>query len=116
MHIYHINRESASTIQAYESKNASNLHIAREMMNAQVSVMYLSGDGLLGYHQAAGDQLFVVVEGEGWVSGADHQQVTIRAGETAFWHAGEWHEAGSEQGLTAMIIEADHIIPELDAR
>ncbi|MFE7082930.1 hypothetical protein [Priestia megaterium] len=36
--------------------------------------------GILGPHQAPISQLFVVVQGEGWVPGEDQKQINIKAG------------------------------------
>jgi len=59
------------------------------------------------------DQLFLVVEGEGWVRGKDDSKpVPISAGQAAFWEAGEGHESGSEEGMVAMVIEGEKLNPE----
>jgi quercetin dioxygenase-like cupin family protein len=57
-------------------------------------------------HPAASDQLFVVVQGEGWASGDDGAEQAIAAGTAVFWPAGEEHETRSQAGLTAIIVEA----------
>jgi len=50
--------------------------------------------------------LFLVVQGEGWVSGESDKRVFIKTGEAAYWEKGEWHESGTESGITAIIIES----------
>jgi GrpB-like predicted nucleotidyltransferase (UPF0157 family) len=50
-------------------------------------------------------QLFAVVAGSGWVSGQDGKRRTLRAGYGALWEEGDDHEAGTDEGLTAVCIE-----------
>ena len=85
--------------------------IARLSAEAQVSCMHIGPDGRVGYHPAAVSQLFVVVEGEGWVRGETAEQVPIRAGQAAFWEAGEGHASGSASGMTAIVIEGSKLDP-----
>ena len=72
-----------------------------------VACMYLAPGGLVGYHPATTYQLFAVIEGDGWVRGEGAERVPIKAGQAAFWQLGEHHEAGTDVGMTAMVVEAD---------
>jgi hypothetical protein len=63
--------------------------------------------GVVGFHPAAVPQLFCVLAGSGWVTGADRERVPIRAFEGAFWEQGESHESGSDEGMTAVVLEGD---------
>lgn len=72
-----------------------------------VGCMRLGPGGVVGYHRAATYQLFAVVEGEGWVRGEDPERVPIRAGQAAFWEPGEGHEAGTDSGMVAIVVEGD---------
>src|SRR5436305_392703 len=67
--------------------------------------MYLGPDGLIGRHETMVQQLFAVVAGQAWVSGADGQRRTLEAGYAARWQVGEMHEAGSDEGATAICVE-----------
>jgi GrpB-like predicted nucleotidyltransferase (UPF0157 family)/quercetin dioxygenase-like cupin family protein len=71
----------------------------------RVEVMHLPPGGLVGRHAAESQQLFAVVAGHGWVSGADGQRRAIGPGHGALWEPGEEHGASSEEGLTAVSIE-----------
>jgi GrpB-like predicted nucleotidyltransferase (UPF0157 family) len=73
----------------------------------RVQVMHVPSDGLIGRHAAGEPQLFAVVAGAGWVSGADESPCDIAAGYAAWWDAGETHAAGSDGGLTAVCIEGE---------
>jgi quercetin dioxygenase-like cupin family protein len=72
-----------------------------------VGCLYLGPGGLVGYHPAATYQLLAVIEGDGWLRGEGAARVPIRAGQAAFWEPGEDHEAGTDVGMTAMVVETD---------
>ncbi|MBO0682762.1 MAG: GrpB family protein [Candidatus Dormibacteraeota bacterium] len=78
-----------------------------EGSNVRVQVMHLPPGGAIGRHPAAALQLFAVVSGTGWVSGADGVRREIGPGQAALWDQGEEHEAGSEAGLTAVGVEGE---------
>jgi GrpB-like predicted nucleotidyltransferase (UPF0157 family) len=73
----------------------------------RVQVMYLPPGGSIGRHQAVSHQLFAVVAGSGTASGADAEWATLVPGYGALWEAGEFHEAHSNGGLTAICIEGE---------
>lgn len=78
-------------------------------------VFLIEPGGVVGEHPAATHQLFCVVEGQGWVRGAETHRTQIRAGQAAFWLRGEQHESGSESGMTALVVEGDELDPALFA-
>jgi hypothetical protein len=55
--------------------------------------------------------LLAVVDGGGWVSGADGEPQAVAAGQAAFWDAGEEHETWTDGGLTAIVIESEELKP-----
>jgi hypothetical protein len=61
----------------------------------------------VGYHPAATYQLFAVIAEDGWVRGDGTERVAIRAGQAAFWEPGERHEAGTDAGMTAIVVETE---------
>jgi quercetin dioxygenase-like cupin family protein len=75
--------------------------------------MRVSPGGTIAEHPAAANQLFLVVEGEGWVRSPPDGRVHIEAGQAALWKQGEKHEAGSTTGLVAIILEGAGLQPEL---
>ncbi len=77
----------------------------------QVGCMHIPAGGSVGYHQATVPQLFLVMAGEGWVRGETETRRPVHAFEAAFWYGGEWHESGSETGMTAVVIEGKGIDP-----
>jgi GrpB-like predicted nucleotidyltransferase (UPF0157 family) len=78
--------------------------------DAPVSVMHLGAGGVVGEHETVGRQLFAVVAGSGWVSGASGERRRLRSGYAALWEAGERHAAGSDDGLTALCIEGSFLV------
>jgi quercetin dioxygenase-like cupin family protein len=85
--------------------------IARTTGQVQIVCMHIGPAGLVGFHQADPAQLFLVVAGEGWVRSETPEQVPIQAGQAAFWESGEWHESGSDTGMTAIVIEGQTLDP-----
>jgi hypothetical protein len=74
--------------------------------------MYVGSKGVIGYHQAVTPQLFLIVEGKGWVrGGSSDERMPIGMGQAAFWEKGEWHESGTDTGMTAIVMEGETLIP-----
>jgi quercetin dioxygenase-like cupin family protein len=83
--------------------------VRRLAPEAHVVVIEIGPGGLVGRHPAVVAQLFVVVRGTGWVSGSDGLRIQISAGEAVLWEPGEEHESGSDEGMTALVVEAEQI-------
>jgi quercetin dioxygenase-like cupin family protein len=77
--------------------------------DAHVVLIEVAPGGVVGRHPAVGDQLFAVVSGSGWVSGAGDERESIRAGEAVLWEPGEEHESGSDEGMTVLVVEAESL-------
>ena len=73
----------------------------------RVQMMHLPAGGAIGRHAATSAQLFAVVSGSGWVSGAEGRRRPLRTGYAALWSEGEEHEAGTDSGLAAVCIEGE---------
>jgi quercetin dioxygenase-like cupin family protein len=84
-------------------------HVRRLAPEAHAVVIEIAPGGVVGRHPTASAQLFVVVRGSGWVSGADGLRIQISAGEAVLWEPGEEHESGSDEGMTALVVEAEQI-------
>lgn len=83
--------------------------VRRIAPEAHVVVIELGPGGLVARHPAVVAQLFAVVAGSGWVSGGEGAREAIRAGEAVLWEPGEEHESGSDDGMTALVVEAEAI-------
>jgi hypothetical protein len=73
----------------------------------KAACFHVPAGGAVGFHEATVPQLFCVVGGSGWVTGADRTRVPVAAFEAAYWAAGELHEAGSDDGMVAVVLEGD---------
>ncbi len=109
MKIYRFDRGATKEINSDGNRNVALTPVADEVAGAFIAVLYVEPMGILGYHQALSDQLFMVLQGSGWVTGSDRKRTAIEAGQAAFWQDGEWHESGSEAGMTVVVIEAKAI-------
>ncbi|WP_231589461.1 cupin [Bacillus sp. FJAT-27916] len=78
-----------------------------------IDFITIEQEGIVGYHKAPVPQLFLVVEGKGWVEGENKQRVTIKSGQGVFWNKGEGHLSGSEMGLTALILQSEELVSPL---
>jgi mannose-6-phosphate isomerase-like protein (cupin superfamily) len=99
--------EASRAITHFDSHGMTIGGIARCSGETRLSLVELDPGGVVGLHQAVSPQLFLVVEGEGYVRGADGNQVAIARGQGAFWDDGELHETVTETGLVAIVIEAE---------
>jgi mannose-6-phosphate isomerase-like protein (cupin superfamily) len=103
--------DRAAEISGFGSKAACGVPVSLPDGDAHVACIRLGPGGTLGRHPASVDQLFLVVEGEGWASGADGERVPVAAGTALYWVAGEEHESASENGLTAIVVQAERLNP-----
>jgi quercetin dioxygenase-like cupin family protein len=94
-------------IDRFDSVGASVRGISRRVL--QVVFIQVGSGGRVGRHPTSCEQLFLVVTGTGWVSGGDGERAPLSAGEAVVWEAGEEHESGSEEGMTALVVEAERL-------
>jgi quercetin dioxygenase-like cupin family protein len=74
---------------------------------ARAACFHFEPGDRVGRHEADIRQLFCVVAGEGWTAGPDGARVPIGTGEAALFEPGEDHEAGTDTGMTAIVLEGD---------
>jgi quercetin dioxygenase-like cupin family protein len=94
-------------IDAFDSAEAWVRGASRRVL--QVVFIEIGPGGVLGRHPTGSHQLFAVVSGSGWVSGADGERAPIEAGNVVAWEPGEEHESGSAEGMTAIVVEAEEL-------
>lgn len=95
----------SETITEYESDGASAGRLADGNGEAHAYVVEFAPGGAIGRHEAGFGQLFIVVLGEGWVSGDDGVRVDVSAGDVALIDRGEQHAKGSASGMTAIMVQ-----------
>lgn len=113
MKLFRFDANIGKVVEQFGSSRATHSRIVRTSEAVRVDCIYLGAGGVLGYHPAVQNQLFVVVQGNGWARGQDEKRILIKAGQAAFWEAGEYHESGTDDGLTAIVIEGDGLDPAL---
>jgi len=106
MKIFRFDRHIGKTIDRYNSSGFILSRVAHLLEEAMIHCAYLEPHGMIGYHQATVPQLFLILQGEGWVRGENPERMPIQTGQGAYWEEGEGHEAGTETGMTAIIIES----------
>jgi hypothetical protein len=116
MRIYRFDAEAGRRISHFDSDFVMTriAHITGDRKGIAdffIGCMHIGAGGIVGYHQAATPQLFLVVAGIGWVRGEEETRRPIAPFEAAFWQHGEWHEAGSEAGMTVFVIEGERVDP-----
>lgn len=111
MKLFRFDIGTAHAVTQFNSHNASIVSLARADGAYRVDCMHIAPEGTVGYHQAAMAQLFMVVQGSGWVCGTDQVHHPIAAQQAAFWQSGEWHAAGSATGMVAIVVESEQLDP-----
>jgi quercetin dioxygenase-like cupin family protein len=95
---------ASSAITEYDAVGVS-LSTLAEGDAFRVTVATFEPGGTIGAHPTTLPQLFHVVDGHGWVSGADGEKVQIVAGEHVVWQALEDHASGSHDGMVVVIVQ-----------
>jgi quercetin dioxygenase-like cupin family protein len=111
MKIFRFDPETGRQIDRYGSSGFIVSRVVQLFEEAFVNCAYLGAGGIIGFHQAAAPQLFLVVQGEGWVRDETSERTSIKLGQAAYWEEGEWHESGTDAGMTAIIIEGVNFDP-----
>jgi quercetin dioxygenase-like cupin family protein len=111
MRIVRVNPESALPITNYESVAASGVPIADGAGEAHVYSIVFEPGGSIGPHEANFGQLFLPVRGSGWVAGEDGERLEVRPGEGGYITRGEVHSKGSQEGMTALMIQVHDLVP-----
>jgi quercetin dioxygenase-like cupin family protein len=72
---------------------------------AAVDVLAFEPGAVLGRHPTRVWQLFSVVSGRGWASGADAVRHPLVPGDAVLWEPDEEHETGTEDGMVAVVVQ-----------
>lgn len=99
-------RQSARSIEQFASSGASSVALVHGNGESHAYAVYFVPGGTVGPHPAGFDQLFLVIEGSGWVAGADGVRISVGTNHGAFVPKGEVHSKGSETGMLALMLQA----------
>ena len=108
MKIFDFSEKVGKKISAFQS-NFIMSKILNYKGNVHIGAMHLRENGIIGYHEAVVSQLLLIVDGDGYVCGADKEKVKVEAGQAVFWKKGEFHETCTENGLIAIVIESEDL-------
>ena len=111
MKIFRFDPEVGKEIEQFGSVKAIISKVLHLDAKAEINAIYLHPNGKIGRHQAATQQLFLLVDGDGWVRGESDGEQAVREGQAILWEKDEWHESGTERGMTAVIIEGENVDP-----
>ncbi|PFF07412.1 cupin [Bacillus cereus] len=108
MKIFDFNEKVGKQLTAFQS-NFIMSKIVNHQGKIHIGAMHLKENGIIGYHEAVVSQLLLIVDGEGYVCGANKEKVKVEAGQAVFWEKGELHETSTERGLMAIVMEAEDL-------
>ena len=111
MKIFRFDPEAGKNIDGYNSSGLTISRVVHLFGESVINCAYLDPNGVIGYHQATTPQLFLVMQGRGWVRGEALERTPIEAGQVAYWEKEEGHESGTETGMTVIIIEGTYFDP-----
>jgi len=106
--------ERAVPIEVYSSTGATTVPLGSGEGEAHAWCVRFDAGGSIGEHVAGFGQLFLVVEGSGWVQGADGRRRPIAEGQGAWFARGESHAKGSDAGMTAIMLQVRDLTPADD--
>lgn len=109
MRIIEFANNHAAPIELFNSVGASSVRLGEGKGEAHAYCVYIEPGGSIGEHPTGFAQLFLIVHGSGWVAGADGTRVQLACGQGAFLERGELHAKGSEDGMTAIMIQVSEL-------
>jgi len=98
----------AKAITQFDSRGATSIELAHGHGASHAYLVQLAPGGAIGPHPAGFDQVFMAIRGSGWVAASDGVRVAIGDNVAAVIARGESHSKGSETGMLAVMIQADH--------
>ena len=100
-----------AVVESYASHEATTTRLADGSGEAHAHLVRMAAGGIIDRHEAGFGQLWIVVEGSGWVAGEDGERHAVRPGDVAFFERGEHHAKGSESGMTAVMVQIHDLAP-----
>src|SRR5574341_1090324 len=84
MTVIDLQSEALHPIRAFASVAAWSSEIATGIGQAHIHVVRMDAGGVIGPHEAAFGQLFLVVSGVAWAAGPDGERRVVEAGQAAY--------------------------------
>ncbi len=105
MRILDLDALPVAAITDYGSVAAAAVELAHGGGEGHVYVLRFEPGGVIGPHPAGFGQLLVPLEGRGWAAGGDGVRRPLARGQVAVIAPGEVHSKGSDEGMTALMIQ-----------
>lgn len=112
MRIAELSAHASREITEFDSVAARSLPLAHGDGEAHAYLLHFDAGGRIGEHEAGFGQMLLVLEGAGWVAGADGEPRALGVGQAAFIERGERHAKGSETGMTALMVQVRELAPD----
>jgi RimJ/RimL family protein N-acetyltransferase len=96
-------------ITQFQSSGAAGAVLATGSGTTRIHGLRFEPASQIGEHPTGFAQLFLVVRGEGWVTGGDGRRVDLATGQGAYFERGERHSKGSGPGMTALMVQVDSL-------
>jgi quercetin dioxygenase-like cupin family protein len=89
----------------FESVGAFSGELANGSGEAHIHFVEIAAGGEIGPHIAGFGQIFLCLEGTGWIAASDGQRIPIQTGEAVHVARGELHSKGSLTGMRGLIVQ-----------
>ncbi len=104
----------AEVVESFSARATSSVHLGSGSGESHAYVLHFQPGGEIGEHETEFGQLFIVVDGGGWVrSGPD--QYEVGTGDAVFLPRGTMHAKGSKSGMTVVMVQAFDLEPGTSA-
>lgn len=113
MRLVDLSFERATPILEHEAARAAALALGAGTGAAHVYLLSFEPGGWIGPHVAGFGQLFIPMTGSGWAAGGDGVRFPVTTRQAAYWERGELHSKGSEGGMTALMIQVQDLVVEV---
>jgi mannose-6-phosphate isomerase-like protein (cupin superfamily) len=87
-----------------DARHAEAASIAFGRGDAHVRVLRMGAGGEIGEHETGFGQVFVPIEGRGWVRQGE-QEASVKVGSAVYVPRGVLHAKGSDTGLLALVVQ-----------
>jgi hypothetical protein len=111
MKIYHFDLDVGEKGEPFGGVKALIARVLQLDGRAEINAVYIHPGEHISVQQAMTQQLFLLVDGEGWVQNDSGIKKTVQQGQAIFWGESELPESYTEKGMTAVIIGNINIDP-----
>ncbi len=107
MRMIQLTPPSLRPILQYESTGAASAILVTGTGQTRIHAVHFEPGGQIGTHPTGSDQLFLVVQGDGWVRNGEGRRIELAAGQGVFLERGEQHAKGSGGGMIALMTQVE---------